>query len=484
MSEAPGHVVIIGSRAASPTAASSTSTGFVVGVFQKGNTGAPVLCTSITDAVNKTGERLAATPQAYDSVETMFREGATDIYLGREVGPAGKAATKNAVDAASKKTLEITAKSKGLWGNNIKVVITLTTGKIVLQVQYNSVVVETSPELDTNAEVVAWAQENSNYLTIADISAAESAGDAKSQTLELAEGADKLEELGTATTETALALFTRDLGPGQVLAPGGTTEAIHKAVLTHCSTSNRRGVLNLAAGASAAEHVARGQALRGATAKFGCLVDGWAMIPGVSLGTTRKAPVAAVLAGLIAYNEAQGYNPQIASAGKRGKAKFATELVTPRTDPQRAELNDAGVIGSIMVRGVLTLYGNVTLVNQTTEPNWKSFSGSRLIMGIAAIAGEVLENYDFATIDGHGYVFNELKGELGGTACMPFYQANALYGSTPEAAFIVNTGPDVNTPESIAKEQIRAQIAVRISPNGEKLSVELVKVPITESLPS
>lgn len=482
MSEAPGHKVIIGERAASPTAASSASTGYVAGVFQKGSTVEPVLVTSITDAANKTGIRQSANAQAYDTLETMFREGATDVYLGREVGAAAKAATKEAVDAASKKTLKFTAKSKGAWGNSIKVVITLSSGKIVIQVQYNSVVVETSPELDTNAEAVAWALENSQYVSVEDVSAAETAGDAKTQTLELAEGDDKLGELGTSSAEAALALFTKDLGPGQVLVPGGSTEAIHKAALTHCANNNRRAVLNLASGATAGEHVARGQALRGATARYGCLVDGWAVIPGTSLGTTRKVPMAGVYAGLIARNEAEGRNPNEAAAGKRGKARYARELVSPRTDAQRAELNDAGVIGSIMVRGVVTVYGNVTLVNQTTEPNWKPFSGSRLVMAIAAIAGEVLENYDFAQIDGHGYVFKELEGELAGTACMPFYQANALYGQTPAEAFIVNTGPDVNTPESIANEEIKAQIGVRISPNGEHLSVELVKVPITEDL--
>lgn len=481
MSEAPGHKVVIGERAASPTAASSASTGFVAGIFQRGSTTEPVLVTSITDAVNKTGERQAANATAYDTLEALFREGATHVYLSREVGAAAVIAKKTAVDASSKKTLEFLAKSPGVWGNNLKVVIVLSGGKITIQVQLSSVVVETSPELTTNSEAVAWSL-GSAYVNIVDVSAAETGGIAKSQTLELAEGADKLEELGTTSTEVALARFTRDLGPGQVLVPGGTTEAIHKAALTHCSTNNRRALLNLPVSATAAEHVARGQALRGSTARFGALIDGWAVVPGVSLGTFRKVPMAGVYGGLIARVESEGYGPNTAAAGKHGKARFALELVNPRTDVQRAELNDAGVIGSIMVRGTVTVYGNVSLVNQTTEPNWKPFSGSRLIMAAAALAGEVLENYDFAQIDGHGYVFKELEGELSGTACMPFYLANELYGATPAEAFVVNTGPDVNTPESIAREEIKAQIALRVSPHGEHLTAEIVKVPITEEL--
>jgi hypothetical protein len=482
VSEAPGNRVILGERIAAPTAPTSTSTAFIVGPVQKGSTTTPVLVTSITDAANRTGERLVAHPEVYDAVEAMFREGASHVYIGREVGAAAVTAKKQAVDAASKKTLEFFAKSAGEWGNKIKVVLTLSAGKVIVQVQFNSIIVETSPELDTNAEVVAWAMENSQYVTIVDISAAESAGDAKTQTLELAEGDDKYGELGTPSAETAFKLFTRDLGPGQILAPTGTTEAIQKVALTHCAEFNRRALLNLGSTATAAEHIARGQALRGATAKFGTLVDNWANIPGASLGTTRKVPMAAILAGVIAYNEGHGYDAGTAAAGPHGKARYAASLVNARTTSQYAEMNDAGVIGSRVIRGVVTLFGNVTLVNQTTEPNWKSFTGSRLIMAVCALADEVMENYDFAKIDGHGYVFKELEGDLAGTACLPFYKSNSLYGQTPEEAFEVNTGPDVNTPESIAREEIRAQIAVVISPNGERLVTEVVKVPITQGL--
>jgi hypothetical protein len=103
-------------------------------------------------------------------------------------------------------------------------------------------------------------------------------------------------------------------------------------------------------------------------------------------------------------------------------------------------------------------------------------------MGVAALASEVLESYDFEQIDGHGYVFKKLQGDLSGAACMPFYLDNALYGTTPAEAFFVNTGPDVNTPTSIEAEEIKAQIGIRVSSTASFLEVEVVKVPIGESL--
>lgn len=481
MSPAPGHTVTIGDRAASPIAAASTSNGFLVGVCQKGPTTTPIKAISLADAIDSIGERLSANPFLFDAIDCAFREGASVIYIARAVGAETKTASVKAVDASSKKTLEFLAKSPGEWGNSLKVEITLSGGKITITVKLSGTVVETSPALDTNAEAVEWGK-SSEYLTIVDISSGETAGDAKTQTVELKEGKDDATGVGTTQLETALGTLTKDLGPGQIAAPGFTTEAIHKALLTHAAANNRRALLDDPVETTASELVSHATALRGATARFGALLASWVTVPGVSLGTTRKVPYSGIQMGLIARSEAEGNNPNRAAAGPRGKSKYATGLVTLFSDAQRSELDSAGVIASILVRGIVTTYGNVTLVNQTTEPNWKSFSASRLVMGVAAKASEVLESYDFEQIDGHGYVFKKLQGDLSGAACMPYYLDNALYGQTPAEAFFVNTGPDVNTPTTIAAEQIKAQIGVRVSPTASFLEVEVVKVPTTESL--
>lgn len=481
MTPAPGHVVTIGDRAASPIAAASTSNGFLVGVTERGSVDEPVKVVSLADAVERIGARLAANPYLYDALDCAFREGASVIYIGRAVGAEADTAEATAVDAGGKETLKVTAKSPGAWGNDVDVKITLSGGSVTLSVEVDGSVVEGSPALGTNAEVVEWAKD-SEYITVEDISEAEEAGDAKTQTLNLAGGADDIAGIGTTQIEAALDVLGKDLGPGQVAAPGFTTEAIHKALLAHASETNRRALLDDPVESTVGELVSHATSLRGPNARYGALFASWAYVPGVSLGTTRKVPYSGIQLGLIARSEAEGNNPNRAAAGPRGKSKYATGLVTPFTDAERGELDDAGVIASILVRSVVTTYGNVTLVNQTTEPNWKSFSASRLVMGVAAAANEILESYDFEQIDGRGYIFKKLQGDLAGGACMPFYLDNALYGTSPDEAFFVNTGPDVNTPTSIAAEEIKAQIGIRVSPTASFLEVEVVKTPTTESL--
>lgn len=453
----------------------------MIGVCAKGPTDEPIKAISLADAIDHIGERVTANPYLYDALDCAFREGASVVYIGRAVGAEAAVASKDAVDASSKKTLKFLAKSPGEWGNGLKADITLTAGSIVVVVKLDGTVVETSPSLGTNAEVVEWGK-TSEYFDVEDTSAGEEAGDAKTQSITLAGGKDDVAGVSTAQIETALGVLTKDLGPGQVAAPGFTTEAIHKALLTHAAANNRRALLDDPIATTKAELISHATALRGPNARYGCLLGSWAIFPGVSLGTTRKGPYSGIQMGLTARSEAEGNNPNKAAAGPRGKSKYATGLVTLFTDAERGELDDAGVIASILVRGVVTTYGNVSLVNQTTEPNWKSFSSSRLVMGVAAKASEVLESYDFEQIDGHGYVFKKLQGDLSGAACMPFYLDNALYGTTPAEAFFVNTGPDVNTPTSIAAEEIKAQIGIRVSPTASFLEVEVVKVPTTESL--
>jgi hypothetical protein len=479
VSPAPGHVVTIGDRAASPTAAASTSNGFLVGVSERGSVDEPIKAISLADAVDKIGSRLSANPNLYDSIDCAFREGASVVYIARAVGAEADTAEDVAVDAEGKTAFTVAAASPGAWGNDIDVAITLSGGSVTLVVKDDGTTIETSPALGTNAEVVEWAK-SSPYIDVT--IGAEDAADAKTQTVELEGGKDDVAGVGTAQIEAALDTLTNDLGPGQVAAPGFTSEAVHKALLEHAAATNRRALLDDPVATTKAELLSHAGALRGPFARYGALFASWAVVPGVSLGTTRKVPYSGLQMGIIARSEAEGNNPNRAAAGPRGKSRYAVGLVTTFTDVERGELDDGGVIASILVRGVVTTYGNVTLVNQTTEPNWKSFSASRLVMGVAAEASKVLESYDFEQIDGRGYVFKKLQGDLSGAACMPYFLENALYGQTPDEAFFVNTGPDVNTPASIAGEEIKAQIGIRVSPTASFLEVEVVKVPTTESL--
>lgn len=483
MTPAPGYTVTIGDTPANNFAAAAASNAFFVGGCERGPLDDVQLVVSLADFVNKCGGRIEGFPTLYDSLDAFFREGGAAAYISREVGSSAAAATKNATDSESKKAIIFTAYNKGAWGNGIKVAITNSSNKLTGTVKLDGETVLSFSEVAGNAALIALVNEQLGDEILKAADGGESAAAAKTQEITLTGGTDALNAVTTETLETALANHAKDLGPGQVLAPGRTAEAVQKALMAHANTNNRRAIIDTA-DEVASEVVADAAALDSEDgARFACMVAPWAKIPGLTRNTERTIPYSPILAGQIARAEGLGYSPNEPAAGnKRGSCEYAIGLTRAFTDAELANLNDGGVIAAKLVRGTPTTFGNVTLVDQDDDPDWKSFSASRTIMVAAGKAGEVLENYEFETIDGHGYVFRKLQGDLSNIACMPLYQQNALYGTTPEEAFAVNTGPDVNTPASIAAEEIKAQIALRVSPTGERLEVEIVKVPTTDTL--
>lgn len=478
----PGYTVTIGERPASSLAAASTSNGFMAGFSERGSVTEPILIRSPKEATEKLGARLTGEPIAYDSIDAYFREGGSALYFAR-INPSAGTASKEVVDEESKKDLKFTAKSPGSWGNSIKIAVTKSSSTYSFTVKYEGNAVETSPSFTTTQEAVEWATFNSNYVVVAKES--ESSAIPKTQEVTLAGGTYTTGSATETNVKEAIERFTADLGPGQLFAPGQTSEGIHKFLLEQAGARNRRALLDDPDTATYSEIVSHATTMRGSYAKFGTMVAPQLKIPGLTGGTStwRTIPASAAWAGVIARNEAAGYSPNVAAAGaKRGAFQYAFATTQTYANAGVEALNAAGVMLIKPVRGVPTAFGNRTLVNSTTEPNWVSFSASRTIMRIAAVAEEVMEGYEFEQIDGKGLVFKRLEAELANRACKPLYEEGSLYGDTPEEAFVVETGPDVNTEITIAAEEIRAQIAVRVSPSGETLNVEIVKVPTTEAL--
>ena len=102
-------------------------------------------------------------------------------------------------------------------------------------------------------------------------------------------------------------------------------------------------------------------------------------------------------------------------------------------------------------------------------------------MAIAHEADAVAENYVFRQIDGGRRVFAALESDLVGV-CLRYFNLGALFGDTPEEAFAVDTGEQVNTLATIAAQEIHAVIRLKASPFGEWVAIDIVKVPIQQAL--
>lgn len=288
---------------------------------------------------------------------------------------------------------------------------------------------------------------------------------------------------GTTITDVASALdqLPSDLGPGQVFSSEVTDETDNEALLDHAAATNRVALLHADESDATLMQAAAAALAVSENARYGALFMPDAVVPGVTPGTTRTVPYAAVEAGIIARNDVS-LNPNVAAAGVNGQAVFAIDLAERYTDQEYADLNEAGVdMARIIFDGVRT-YGYRSLVEEGSPAGvWLDFGWARLNMDIVAHAEAVGEGYVFSQIDGRGHTISSFGGDLR-AMLVPMYEAGALYGATADQAFDVNVGSAVNTADTIANGELHAVIQVRMSPFAEWVVIEIVKVATTQAI--
>jgi len=458
-----------------------TGTWFVAGFTERGSVSAPILVRSIDEVISKTGARQSWSAPVYDALETFFREGGFQAYIGRVVGPAPVVASGVLDAAGAVDTLEIDAVSPGAWANTVHVLTTAGSvgGTFVITVKEGTVTKEVSPDLADGAAAVAWAAD-SDYIRLTDLAAGDPVA---GQDITLAGGNDDRTNAGNTEFEAALTRFSKDLGPGQVSIPGRTTTQAHTDLLEHAEAKNRFALLDLADTAVVGTLNSAAAAARAlSTARYGAAFAPWAEVPGITGGTTRLVPWSAVQAGLIARSESKGNSPNVAAAGENGQAAYALDLSQESwTDADRESLNDGGVNVARMLFGGARTYGYRTLVDPLVNDAWLQITNARLNMLITAQAEVIAERFLFAQLDGKRRKISDFGGELKAMLAV-HHEAGALYGDTPDEAYLVDVGPQVNTEQTIANRELKAILAVRMSPFGERVNIEIAKVANTEAL--
>jgi phage tail sheath protein FI len=414
-----------------------------------------------------------------DAVETFFREGGQNVYIGRVVGPGATSGFLNLNDAGAAISLVATAFGPGAWSNQYKVGVVAggASGSFQIQVtDINNVVLEQSSDLLTQGAAVSWSQ-YSNYIRIT--LGASANNPANVAPAAMSAGNDQRATITDNEWAVALALFSPSLGPGQVSEPGRTSSVAHNQLKTHAEANNRVYLADLPDSptqatllSSAADSVSR----------MGAAFSPWVIIPGVTVGTVRAIPPCAYIAGMIAGND-PAYGANMPAAGNLGQASFVTDLTQPDfTDAVRTALNAGSVNIIRRLYGGIRNYGWRSLTNAASDPSWVDFGNARLFIDLAAELNLVGENFMFDMIDGqNGSTINAFDDALVGQL-MLHYSAGEFFGDTPAQAFAVDTGPDVNTLSTIANNELHAVCRVKMAPFAEAVIIQIVKRQITQTL--
>ena len=477
----------------------NTQNAFIAAFTDWGPVGQPIAVTSLSNGASQLGTpsgsanpasfRTSTCATAYDAIDALLGEDGTarpTIYVSRVVHATAASAT---IALAPTAALTLTAKYPGLGGNGIYVAVNNTGSAytITLTDAAGNVLV-TSPSLTTLAEGVAWAATTS-YVT------ATSSGSTLPTTASATAMSGGTDNRGSATItdwQTALAVFGASLGPGQVFAPGQTETGlpgISSALGLHAQTYNRVAIRSMEDGVSASQLITNLGSF--GTSGVASYVGAWGgnrNLPGITPGTTRSISPDAVIAGLCARADAQTGNPNTAAAGTNWRLVYATDptsMVTgaPTDTYSLADLqtlNAAGINTFQTIDGVPCNYGFVTPELSTTDAVYWQFNHSRLRMAIVAQCQLIGQPYVFAQIDGQGSLANQFKGAIQ-AYLLGLYNQGALYGATAQDAFSVDTGPDVNTPATIAAGQLNAAITCSFSPFAQNVQFLVNVVPITQA---
>jgi hypothetical protein len=455
-----------------------TGTAFFAGTSERGRVDTAERIESISDFERLYGER-----QSYsylrDSVDVFFREGGGSAYITRVTGDAAAASSVELDDATNAPTILVSAVGPGEYGDDMTASIAVATGVTTLTIKNaDGDVIDTYSTDEGKDGLLAY--ENFKYVVLTDAHAGN--GDPKVVTdSAFAGGSDDLAGITDASWESALDLFVKGYGPGQVLAPGETDADVQAALLEHAEANNRVALLDapntdvlatIEAAATAATDTDLGS--------FGAMFGPWAKVPGSASGTSRSVPYSAVQAGLEAKRD-RIESPNVPAAGRSYPLNYVQSLAFEFSDDDRTELNGYGVNVAKSVGGVRETYGYRSLADPDTDTNWVQFNYSRLRMAIAARAEDIGESFLFEQIDGKGLKLSEFGSAIAGML-LGFYIAGSLYGETPDEAFRVDVGPSVNTDETLSAGELHAVAAVRMSPHAEVVLIEIVKTPITQSV--
>lgn len=470
-----------------PTAPLKAPSGkyFVVGLTERGDTAAAIQVRGMADVEALTGVRVTY-GAAYDSLKMFFDEGGEAAYIGRVVGPAATKGTLTLVDRAGSplNTLRVDAQNAGSWSTQLQVQVLdgalSNTFRII--VTLGGVLVEDKNNLaNPAAAVLAFA--DSKYVRLTNLASGTTAPNNNPVVLAataLSAGTDDRASVTTTHYVNALALFTKDYGDGAVAIPGQNGSTIWTAINTHCVAYNRVGLLADTQAASINTLVTDAS---GVNSEYCGLFHPWVKVSDGAGGTRVISPEGYVAASRYKAHFQTG--PWRAAAGQLSVASTVLDVDVRYTDVESATLNDGRVNAIRFISNSIRVYGWRSTSSDTQS--WYHLTYRDFLNYLVVQGSLLLEPYVFGTIDRKGQLLSAVNGALVGM-CLPLAQKQAFFplldgnGKEVDPGYAVDTGSNINTTQSIAQNQINAKLSVRVSPTGELIALNIVKVDLLDGL--
>lgn len=461
---------------------------FVAGLTERGSVTDPITVRSMRDYRALCGGRVTY-GTLYDDLEVFFAEGGAVAHIARDVGAAATVGTLTLMDRAGApvSTLRIDAENPGAWSSGVTVQVTdgLVANTFTIIVRLAGEIVETFTDLASPA-AAASALAQSGYIRGTDLGSATAAPSNNPAVLAatvLSAGDDDRAAVSSATLVAALDRFVADMGPGLVAIPGQVYSAVEAGIRAHCRANRRIGAVAPAAATTVSAAAAAARALRtNAGSEHIGFFYPWVTIPDGAGGSRSVSPegfVAGVRARTILRS-----GPWNAPAGEAGRSAYLSGAERDLTRAEIDTLDDDAVSAIRASDGDVRLYGWRSL---STDAEHYLFLKTRDLLNHVAFLGErALERLVHRNIDSKGRLFTEAETEV--TSILePIRAAGGLYervedGELIDPGYLVDTGPGVNTPQTVSDGKLNVSTAIRDSRSAKLIDLTITAVGVTANL--
>jgi hypothetical protein len=457
---------------------------FPIGLAERGPTDKPVQINSMGDYKRWFGDRTSY-GALFDDLTAYFEVGGTQAWVQRVVGAAATTGTLMLNDGAGAPapTIKVDAASEGAWSSGVTVQVENgtngNTGRKIT-IRLGGEIVQQADNLSSIAAIVS-AFSGSPYVKMIDqgsVAAGALALPAVLAATALSAGTDDRASVNAARLEAKLPQFKIGLGDGAVAAPG-YGQSMHAALIAHARTHRRIALLDAARGTSASALATLGLAQGATTGSQHAGLFGPHLIVSDGVGGTRVISPAGYVAGARCRGH-DLYGPWQPAAGAGSLSDYIIG-VDQEFDAADAEVLDSGRVSPIrLVGNRVRLYGWRSL--SSNEVDYSSLTVQDTLNRLNTECESRLEPYVFRTVDGRGQLLAEMAGVLIGVlepiraAGGIFERVDAVSGEALDSGYSVDVSPQINTVESLARNEVRAQIAVRLAPNASLINLTIVKV--------
>jgi hypothetical protein len=185
-----------------------------------------------------------------------------------------------------------------------------------------------------------------------------------------------------------------------------------------------------------------------------------------------------------AANDVKG--PWRVGAGLISEASHVSGLSMPATETMNKangdSLDNARVNALRVINGKVRVYGARSA--SATENDWRFITSRDTLNHIVYECEKRLEDYVFSTVDGRGALFNRIKNSIV-SILEPIRKYGGLYeaygsdGSRLDPGYTVLVGDSNNPAANLNIGKVTADVAVRVSAVGDKITVNITKSNLT-----